>query len=192
MEDIKHAFRIHRLCARPTYSSYSSQFLHLQLRWLNSSAIPHNQKGHIKSPLTLFLCMISLEGCSNENISLLTVFPPYLFKKFSAVSLLIETSYHILHQFSIIQIKSNAKIVFFVFCLFIYFSYFRCSGAVRSVAPCIRRQRPSPSPAASPSLLPFLIPTATGPICPAAAAPTAAASHGAHTAPLFRTGSRHI
>lgn len=57
------------------------------------------------------------------------------------------------------------------------------------MAPCLRRQRPSPSLAASPGLLPLLIPTATGPICPAAAAPTAAASHGTHAAPLLGTGS---
>lgn len=57
------------------------------------------------------------------------------------------------------------------------------------MAPCIRWQRPSFSPAASPRLLPLLFPTATGAVRPAASAPAAAASHGAHAAPLLRTGT---
>lgn len=90
--------------------------------------------------------------------------------------------------FYVIQIKQNVKLNSFR----VSVSDSRRSGAVRSVAPCVRRQRTSFSLAASPRLLSLLIPTATGPVRPAASASAAAASHGAHAAPLFRTGRTNI
>lgn len=62
----------------------------------------------------------------------------------------------------------------------------RGAGAVGLVASRLWKQRPAPSPAAPPGLLPLLIPPPARPVHPAAAAP--AASHGAHAAALPRTG----
>lgn len=55
------------------------------------------------------------------------------------------------------------------------------------MASCLWRQRPPSSPAASPSLLPPLLSTATGAVRPAAAA-----SHGAYPTPIFRTSKTSI